>query len=516
MKSFISHLITEARVSPQNFEKVVDIFKRLVEKKVGHRLYRYGGAKGMVELKKGMGIMYIYNANKAIRFNHKGNEIESITVWDNYKLGSSGDRTIDLDGIGLLQGAHKLIDIVTKERQPGKHRMYAMVDINENFLAEAKRTTVEDFAQLVIDKHPNPAKVSWQEIESIAVNNDVQIPSVVRGNKQIKTGKGKNATFNFNLLLSSPAASSSKTNDVVPDYYIKITAQDPNTKKFQSVKGDERAAKMLAQISGSIKEPKVEQEMKDPSMLFGIMKNLVQLVARGSRNSLVIYGGPGTGKTFVVNQTLKNEGLSKGSDYQVIKGKLTTAALYKTLFLHRKGTLLVFDDTDSVWGDQDAGNILKAALDSYDERMISWYSARTVNVGLMSPEEKEELNDNLDLKIKTDATDSVKLPSEFEYEGRIIFISNLPYEKFDSAVLTRSAKIDMTLTDAQMFMRIEGIIEDIGDPAVDIQAKKDILMFIRERNAQGLLKAPSMRTFVAAEDLYKSGLPNWKELLEYV
>ena len=220
--------------------------------------------------------------------------------------------------------------------------------------------------------------------------------------------------------------------------------------------------------------------------------------------------------TFVVTQTLKKEGLTKGKGWYLVKGKISTSALYQMLFMHRKDDILCFDDTDNIWKDQEAANILKAALDSGDERIISWVSPRTTNVSLLSDAEKEKINDEIDIKFRSEPEGTHKLPSEFEYQGRIIFISNLTYDKFDSAVLTRSAKIDMTLTRDQMFMRMESILAEMGDSSVPLSTKKEILGFLRTQSDIGALSDVSMRTYVAAEDLYKSGLPNWKELLDYV
>jgi hypothetical protein len=46
-----------------------------------------------------------------------------------------------------------------------------------------------------------------------------------------------------------------------------------------------------------------------------------------------------------------------------------------------------------------------------------------------------------------------------------------------------------------------------------LNIKEEIFEFLRGQNIKGLLKEPSMRTYVAAEDLYRSGLENWKDFL---
>ena len=135
----------------------------------------------------------------------------------------------------------------------------------------------------------------------------------------------------------------------------------------------------------------------------------------------------------------------------------------------------------------------------------------------MPAEEKQTFYDNIDKKIEEDPTDSkIKFPSMFDYNGRIIFISNLPSNKLDAAVLNRSTKIDMDLTTDEIFARIDSILTKIGSKDVPLEAKREIFQFIKDHHASGKIDAPSIRTFVGAEDLYRSGLPNWRDLMEYV
>lgn len=512
-----TNYITEAKVSKQNLDKVADVFKRIFEKEFRTKLFRFGGPRGFAEIKNGIGILYIYNRNKAMRLNYVKGEIKSITLWKNFKLGRSGDFTIDLDGLGLLAAGKHLFKII-RDPKTGVTTSYGeyLEEGYAGMLNEAKRISKADFVELVRDNLPNGMQInnlSWDIITSIAVDNDRLLPSGTRRTKI--SGRGKTSRFDITqLLMDKDADKPAKKSETA--HSIKVSAQDTNTVKHMSMNGNKKADKMLSTVKDAIENPDYKKQMLDANTLFGRMRNLVQVVCRGARNSLVIYGGPGIGKTYVVTQTIGEEGLAKGKDWYVIKGRITTSALYQTLFMHRKGSLLVFDDTDSVWGDAEASNILKAALDSYEERVISWVSPKTTNVSKMSEEDKEAFNDNLDDKLDQDPEAKVKLPSEFIFDGKIVFISNLPYEKFDEAVLNRSAKIDMTLTQEQLFERMESILEHLGDKSVDMEIKKEILDFLKKQHASGALDSASMRTYVAAEDLYRSGLDNWKELLDYV
>ena len=87
----------------------------------------------------------------------------------------------------------------------------------------------------------------------------------------------------------------------------------------------------------------------------------------------------------------------------VVKGYATPKALYGTLWEHRDKTI-IFDDCDSVLKDAVSLNLLKGALDSYDKRTISWL-------------QKGFIEDNL--------------PNSFEFQGNIIFISNMSSDKLD-------------------------------------------------------------------------------------
>lgn len=171
---------------------------------------------------------------------------------------------------------------------------------------------------------------------------------------------------------------------------------------------------------------------------------------------------------------------------------------------------------NSVWGNQDAANILKAALDSYEERTVSWFSPLTFNVSTLSDEEKERYNEEIDANIgNPDAR--IKYPSEFIYNGRIIFISNLPESKMDSAVLSRSAKIDMTLTEEEKLLRLESIVDKVGNKSVPLEKKKEIIDFLKtEIKGGGLKSGISMRTYIAAENLYLSGIPDWRMMLAHM
>jgi len=260
----------------------------------------------------------------------------------------------------------------------------------------------------------------------------------------------------------------------------------------------------IAEMSGSIAEAEqafVEKTEKyDINTRFGFVEKLVSMVAAGVQPSAVITGEGGLGKTYTVTKTLQANGLqdiSDLADFQVgtvlnarkcftfVKGYSTPKGLYRTLFENNKGTI-VFDDCDAVLKDPVALNILKSALDSYGKRIISW---------------------NADMR-------DDDLPRSFNFEGRVIFISNMSQDKIDQAIRSRSMMIDLSMTLSQKIDRMEHIaLSDEFLPEYDVECKKDALSLIREIKDD--CKEISLRTLISVTKVRASN-KDWKDLATYM
>ena len=171
---------------------------------------------------------------------------------------------------------------------------------------------------------------------------------------------------------------------------------------------------------------------------FEFISQLVGLVASNIQPSAIITGKGGLGKTYTVIKSLETVGFtnvsgkeveSEEKTFRVVKGYSSPKGLYRSLF-ENQNNIIVFDDTDAILDHDISLNILKAALDSYDERIITW---------------------NADLKDD--------LPKEFEFKGRIIFISNRSHNSIDQAIRSRSMMVDLTMTTDEMIERMAYIAE---------------------------------------------------------
>lgn len=255
------------------------------------------------------------------------------------------------------------------------------------------------------------------------------------------------------------------------------------------------------EIVGEVVEPKAQQFSINER--FHFVENLVAMVATGLTTSAVITGDGGLGKTYTVNKTLIAEGLkdltqmnmlavgtivSKRNAFVTVKGYSTPKGLYRTLY-ENKDSVIVFDDCDSILKDPTATNLLKAALDSYSKRVLSWNS--------------ESFRGEDDL------------PRSFEFTGRVIFISNLGQDKIDQAIRSRSMMVDLSMTEEQKIDRMETIAqsEDFM-PDFSQEFKQDALDLIRSIKDEA--KEISLRTLITVTKIRASGNANWKGMASYI
>ena len=216
---------------------------------------------------------------------------------------------------------------------------------------------------------------------------------------------------------------------------------------------------------------------------FNFLQDLTSMVVRGTTPSLIVTGEGGLGKTHTVNKTIKDNLLDE-NDFVTFKGYSTARGLYNTLYDHN-GKLIVFDDCDSVLEDKVALNILKSALDSYETRQITWMA-------------------------KMNKSD--EYPNQFNFTGRVIFISNKDKSKIDSAIRSRSLTVDLTMTPSEKIERMRFILSGIL-PDYSLEAKDDAINFLDEMKDSANL---NLRTLIMVSKI-RAGFPDtWKNLATYM
>jgi len=221
----------------------------------------------------------------------------------------------------------------------------------------------------------------------------------------------------------------------------------------------------------------------DINKRFSLLQNLTEMVVIGVTPSLVITGEGGLGKTHLVKSVIGDWSLDE-SDYVFFSGYSTSRGLYNTLF-DNNGKLIVFDDCDSVLEDKVSLNILKSALDSYDKRTISWMAKMT----------------------KGD-----EYPSQFDFTGRVIFISNKSKQSIDGAILSRSLSVDLTMTKSEKIGRMSHILPRIL-PEIPIEFKKEALEFLESVSDDCSL---NLRTLIMVSKMRFSNSENWRDMAQFM
>jgi len=240
----------------------------------------------------------------------------------------------------------------------------------------------------------------------------------------------------------------------------------------------------------------VEQEFSINER-FQILQDYVEMVANQQLASALITGSGGLGKSFTVMKTLRSAGLkdlatmeigarfegSKG--YTLVKGYSTPKGLFRTLYENRS-QIVVFDDCDSVLRDPTAINLLKAALDSYTTRIITW---------------------------NAEGWGEDDLPKSFEFTGGVIFISNLPKAKIPQTLRDRAMCADVTMTRAECIERMRAIVQsDEFMVDFDMDIKLESLEFVAENANNPMVAELSLRSLVNVIKSRASKPDHWKRL----
>jgi hypothetical protein len=218
---------------------------------------------------------------------------------------------------------------------------------------------------------------------------------------------------------------------------------------------------------------------------------------KSSIRSLVCTGAPGVGKTYTVEQILSKSGVP----HIIVRGSLSAVNLYKLGYTYRHyGNVIVLDDADKIFTDEEGILVLKAMCDSSQTRTISW------------------MKDSNSL-VEDD------VPKSYEYNGAMLFLSNLDFQHFVDtghnkfaehmgALMGRSLYLDVRMHNRAelgawvQHIAKEGRIFDREDVPLEIREK--VLHFLVEHRDQ--LRELSIRTLLKLCQLAKSQPKHWESM----
>lgn len=230
------------------------------------------------------------------------------------------------------------------------------------------------------------------------------------------------------------------------------------------------AGNILSKVEAVPETTETDREIKARiSERFSILQNLALDASRGNLKGLVVWGASGMGKSYEVIEVLGKDNLmdklsynpdapdqnkrriGRGGKfkprYTIVKGFSTAAALFQILYESRgENEVLVLDDIDNIYKDDDAMNLVKAALDTTGARTISW---------------------------NTMTRNPTDVPNRFDFNGSVIFITNINLQEIADrnvgpmvphvrALLDRCLTLDLTIdTPRERLVRINQVARDL-------------------------------------------------------
>jgi hypothetical protein len=260
------------------------------------------------------------------------------------------------------------------------------------------------------------------------------------------------------------------------------------------------AADEMSFVADAVAEAETdEQIMERIGERFEILDEMTRATINGDIRAMIVQGPPGVGKSFGVTTQLERASLfdeiaGNPPKYEVIKGAMTAIGLYATLYRHSDPNhVLVFDDCDVLFYDDLSLNLLKAALDSGKRRRICWNS----DSALLRRE---------------------GVPDSFEFQGSVIFITNLDFAHIKSnklqdhlaALQSRCHFIDLSInTRREKILRIEQVVRGgmLNEYGFTEPEQQELVQFVKTHADQ--LREISLRLMIKIADLKKIMPQTW-------
>jgi len=249
------------------------------------------------------------------------------------------------------------------------------------------------------------------------------------------------------------------------------------------------------------------------SKTFKFIETLAAAAQRNDIRALIISGPAGVGKSFGVETTLERMNmprvlkLGNGHEkFDIITGGTSAIGLYIRLFENRKeGNVLVFDDCDAALWDQDQLNLLKAAMDTKKKRKICWMKESNALRGAADGGNED-------------------IPNDFEFEGSIIFLTNLKFDNVRNrkiaahleAIMSRVHYLDLCLDSRrEQLLRVKQVVGEgmLDDRNLGKKLEDEVVNWVYD-NVEYLTEL-SLRTVLKVADLAMVDEETWEEVAEY-
>ena len=229
--------------------------------------------------------------------------------------------------------------------------------------------------------------------------------------------------------------------------------------------------------------------LDDASQNFSVVERvemtnmLADSVIEGNVSSMILCGSSGMGKSHLIIDSLLRHDLGE-CDSCTHKGYVTARGLYEMLY-DNNGKICVFDDCDSIFDNEVSANLLKAALDTYSVRKVSWGSSK----------------------------ETAGYPNEFIFDGAVICISNRNITKIPEAFVGRSVYTDLTMNAEEKVERIHQLGSKLC-PDIEHSQVLECVEFIDSLKHR--IKNLNLRTMQMVGKMRKAQPDHWHKIAKYM
>jgi hypothetical protein len=220
----------------------------------------------------------------------------------------------------------------------------------------------------------------------------------------------------------------------------------------------------------------------------------MMLTMAGDVDGMVVSGTPGIGKSFGIQQSL----IKRNINARFVKGGMSPVGLFVKLWETRASNFaLVIDDCDGILYKTEGLALLKGALETSSVRPVHWEKQNT--------------------KLK-----EMGIPKNFDYSGKIIFITNLDFETVTNtrlkadldAIRSRCFYLDMDVkSNWDKFLRTRYVVQqNIFRDKITIEEENELLEFFETH--LDVFREISIRSFEKLTELYKKFPEVWQCMAE--
>lgn len=234
---------------------------------------------------------------------------------------------------------------------------------------------------------------------------------------------------------------------------------------------------------------------------FSVLTQVAGGIIQGHIRAAIVSGAPGCGKTYTLERELSNAAATDDVKYRIVKGTMSALGLYKELWETREsGHVLMMDDTDEIFGDLPALNLLKAALDTGKTRRINWLKESRV-------------------------LEAEGIDRSFDFEGAVVFITNTDFvrkiasgsgrSQHYNALLTRALYVDLGIhSKREVMVRIGQVVfsnEFLSNNDLTRTEAQEMVTWLSDNLER--VRVLSIRTIIQLTNMVKT-TGSWKDMAE--